>query len=267
MTNNVASINPEFHAEHRRLLSRFEILLGKKLTGAGEKGPLRESLEHAHYLFYKRRLDECSVELSRLGLFLEELEMIKAHNAQMFSKLIKPLRNQSGAQYYGARMELEIAYKLIHDRVRFRSREAPDFSISWVNEEVYIECTSAHMEKKPDCDLTYKISNAISGKGNKPYANARTVVSLDVTNLMHHHQQPGEATFNDWEKAVQPALEATPLGGVLVFFFMYEPASARIGSVYRRFDHPMIDPLLRSFLDTWFPFGKLKARSVFPEAP
>lgn len=254
----------DFHVEHRRLLSGFEYLLCTRLTGAGDKGPLRVSLEHASYLFYKRRLEECSVELSRLGLFLKELEVIKDHNAHVYSKLTKPLRNQSGAQYYGARMELEVAYKLIYDGVSFRSREAPDFSIAWVDEEIYIECTSTHMDKMPDCDLTYKMANAVSGKGNKPYANARTVIALDVTNLMHHHQQPGEATFNGWEKAVLPALEATALGGVLIYFFMYEPASARIGAAYRRFDHPTIDPLLRSYLDAWFPFGTLKARSVFP---
>jgi hypothetical protein len=125
-------------------------------------------------------------ELTTLALLVSDLKHIENFSRELRSHFRKMYQNNR-ADYYGFRMEVAAASLFIRRKMEFVKNESPDFIITMPGDEkVFVECGSAHLSKRREGDIGYKLASAVSSKASMPYCNLRTVLFLDITNIIHH---------------------------------------------------------------------------------
>jgi len=176
------------------------------------------------------------------------------------------LRKASLQNYFGLRLEIRIAAKLIKDKIPFEKSEAPDFKLDDVTRwpGVGIECTSAHLDlecaKRP-VDVLYKVIRAIESKTEDRYATPLTILAVDASNLLFHegHEECNKI-LGDKDVSnphLQGPVDASVFQSALYFTFASEPLKDGAGSDYLRvrIDRNGIDARCKDFLDLEWPFG------------
>ena len=242
------------------LVNNLSRLLEMRFT-PGETGndspvgkSLRKVLDYHNRGEYSRR----DHELAKMQLLTKHLGAIGHHDHHMLGQFAKQLRDSHGwDQYFGARLEINVAASLIRKGVTFRKREHPDFAILNTN-DVCIECASTHMNIPKTYDGKYNISRVIRAKSAKPYCNARAALFIDVTNLLYN-----DATNQIFFAKAELAAYVTKLlqqhrsqfGSVVLFTYMINKVLNRFESNYMRVDNTSLAPSLLFFLDQCYPHG------------
>lgn len=119
----------------------------------------------------------------RIGIFAMQLEAIKKKDEDLFRHFRRKLRRVSEKEYFGFRLEVQTVSLFYQMNIKFRKRESPDFSVEYEGAEVFVECCSINLNEPRDKDVGYKVISALTDKGRKPYANKKTALFLDYTNI------------------------------------------------------------------------------------
>jgi len=122
-------------------------------------------------------------EAFRIGNFAMQLETIKKKNEDLFRYFRRQLRRINEKEYFGFRLEVQTVSIFHQMNIKFRKRESPDFSVEYDGTEVFVECCSINLDEPKDKDVSYKVLSALIDKGRKPYANNKTALFLDHTNV------------------------------------------------------------------------------------
>jgi len=149
----------------------------------GFNGPVGRMIEDV--LDYHDQ-NQCFVrdwEAFRIGIFAMQLEAIKKKDENLFRHFRRKLRRISEKEYFGFRLEVQTVSIFYQMNIKFRKRESPDFSVEYEGAEVFVECCSINLDEPRGKDVSYKVLSALTDKGKKPYANNKTALFLDYTNI------------------------------------------------------------------------------------
>lgn len=196
-------------------------------------------------------------EITKLTLLASELKDLENFSPELLAKY-RNMYRKNRADYYGFRMEVAAASLFIRNKINFVKNESPDFIITMPNNEnVFVECGSAHLSKRKDSNIGYKIASALSGKLAMPYVNTKTVIFLDITNIIHH-TLTSEVYLQqeDIESIVKEQMSCRQIGGTCLFFYMLDKEKDYFGYHSITINNDNADPLLQSFLNTYFPAGE-----------
>lgn len=122
-------------------------------------------------------------EAFHIGIFAMQLEAIKKKDEDLFRHFRRQLRRISEKGYFGFRLEVQTVSIFYQMNIKFRKRESPDFSVKYEGAEVFVECCSINLDEPRGKDVSYKVLSALTDKGRKPYANNKTALFLDYTNI------------------------------------------------------------------------------------
>lgn len=187
---------------------------------------------------------------------LKEIEQFDKALLRKFKKeMLAHLRTTNAFDnYFGIRCEINIAASLIRKGVDFKKSESPDFVINRGN--LFIECGSTHVSK-PKPSSKFKIGSVINQKSKKAYANSKTALFIDITNIIHNELNTNNNTLEDLvviEKAyIKDVLVNSKFGNVTIFTYRHNRESNYFESTYARIDNNHIDSHLSVFLDEHYP--------------
>jgi hypothetical protein len=199
-------------------------------------------------------------ELAKVALFVKNLQNIEKHDKQLLNRYRYKIRKlASHDNYFGTRLEVNICSSLIRKKVNFEallesSIPTPDFVIHLSN-DVFIECTSAHLAKPKNVDLAYKIQPIIDKKASKNYCRPNTALFIDATNIFFHSLRNNAAPEAELFTKIQKMSKDTQFGSILIFRYIIDPTNQSFIHVYNRFDNDGADAALLCFLDTHYQFG------------
>lgn len=215
-----------------------------------------------------------ALELTRLQFLAKHLREVRDYNADLFEDLCSEIREAERGQldrYFGPRFEVDVAASLIRSGVDFSKRESPDFSVRQDGEEVFVECTSRHLEKPKDTDVRYKIGQEIRSKGEKDYCSPDTAIFVETTNIFAHMLHAGTlSSTEDLRDYLTEDLATTEFGAGVFFVVMVneDVEPARVEWNYLRVDRSNAASALTSFLDESFPVNGVEASQYrFPYVP
>ena len=193
-------------------------------------------------------------EITKLTLLASELKDIENFSPELLAKFRNMYRHNR-ADYYGFRMEVAAASLFIRRKINFVKNESPDFSITTPNnEDVFVECGSTHLSKRKDGNIGYKIAATVSSKIATPYMNTKTVLFLDITNIIHHSLISEVYLEQEQiESIVRKQMSSRQIGGTCLFFYMLDKEKDYFGYHSIRVDNDDADPLLLEFLNAQFP--------------
>ncbi len=215
--------------------------------------PIGEALKNILWYHDNGRHKERDYEIARLNLLVKHLEEIKQHDENMLNSFRSKI-NRDDANYYGFRFEVATAASLIRKKVNFEKTETPDFKIIYGNHEIFIECTSRHLDKPKSRD--YKIKSAILEKSEKSYCLPNTTLFIDITNIYHHSWLKGQLIQSgQLREYVISLLESIKFGSVVLFVFILNKDLNRLELNYLRIDGYQTDLALKKFLDYYYPLG------------
>ncbi|MBO8183262.1 MAG: hypothetical protein H0Z28_10810 [Archaeoglobus sp.] len=201
----------------------------------------------------EQKFEERDYEIIRLKLLVEDLQKIKHYDETMLVTFREKI-NRDETNYYGFRFEVAIAAFLISENVTFEKIESPDFRVLYDDKEVFIECTSRRTSDSSFRDVESKIRAAIEEKSGKDYCQANTALFVDVTNLYFHSISRGDLVDGqELKNYIGSLLEENDFGSVIIFVFILDKESNRFGLNYIRVDSNRIDPILKKFLDEYYP--------------
>ena len=199
------------------------------------------------------------LEIAMLQLLAKQLKNIEDYDTNLLKGFRRQIhRNNTWEQYFGIRMEINIAASLINKNAKFDKAESPDFIIHRKG-DVYIECGSIHIAKPNDDFLRKKISSVISKKSNKSYCNSTTALCVDTTNIFFHSALRKDFFTTDVLKGyTKDTLKnvKSEFGSVILFAYMLNQNLNRYESNYLRIDNKNIDEELMKLLNDFFPLGK-----------
>ncbi|WP_419831216.1 hypothetical protein [Endozoicomonas atrinae] len=155
--------------------------------------------------------------------------------------------------WQGLRFEIHVLASLIQKEINFNKQESPDFSIKFKQHNLYVEATSARLEKSKGLSHYKKIEYAISEKNSKPYANKNTALFIDITNIIFNESKIEEK--GDFEQLVSSIHEndSNNYGSVILFTFRMNYDLGHYESVWRRVDINGCSDDLVEFLDSIYP--------------
>lgn len=221
-----------FVEELTRLSEALEKLLGKKIIGGrkdqlGLIGFYYGEIEGFHLSGNVRKRNAVYEKLKRLFGELICAQIFFKSKRQEYRSIVRKLTSPQPSDSLGARAELMMLSFLMEDYFQSRSieltdiqkGEASDYTLRYKGETIYFEITSAHTGIPKSRPLTYKIATAINKKAKKSYANKRTAVFLDVTNVFYRDLQAGQFAGDLYRKVSYDALSSTNLGGVVLMLF------------------------------------------------
>jgi len=192
-------------------------------------------------------------ELTKLTLLVSELNDIEHFSHELLVQF-RNMYKKNRVDYYGFRMEVAAASLFIRRTITFKKNESPDFIVTVPNNEnIFVECGSAHLSKHKDRDIGYKIASMVSGKVAMPYVNTRTVLFLDITNIIHHTLISEIYLEQEQiESIVKKEMNAKPVGGTCLFFYMLDKEKDYLGYHSIRINNDNVDHVLQKFLDEQF---------------
>lgn len=201
-----------------------------------------------------RDIERAKSYLSVPTKLLEDLMTIKRFDTSLYAEFKTNLEEVEFERYYGVREEIAAARSLIIKGLSFKHPDPPDFVFEYANQELKMECTSAHVETSDD--YMQKITNKISDKATKPYANRQCILVMDITNIIHNvvgqggHPAPQilkqrvkeDAEIFDWE-----------FGSIILITYMLNPDNERFERNYLRCDTTYTEGTILNFLEEHFP--------------
>jgi len=236
-------------------------MLGMRFTpgSPAQESPVGASLKATLRYHNEGKYELRDTEMAKLALFERHLLTIKAR-PDVLRVFAQRMRSPDAwNQYFGTRLEVNIAASLLRKGVEFEKTEPPDFTIHWHGNQLLLECGSAHLTERKDTDVRYKLDSVIHEKSAKPYCCPAAALCIDGTNILF------SAAYNDvaWTKAelvqyIRCSLRrhSSAFGSVLVFTYIIDRNRRRFESNYLRIDNAAPDVALVSFLDEFYPRGE-----------
>lgn len=194
-------------------------------------------------------------QLTILSLLASELKDIENFSPSLLS-LFRKMYKKNRVDYYGFRMEVAAASLFIRRQIDFVKHERPDFIIKMPDGDLFVECGSVHLSKHKDGNIGYKIASAVNKKVAMSYMNKRTILFLDITNVIHHtlisrvYLEQGHI-----ESIVNEQMNRRQIGGTCLFFYMLDKEKDYLGYHGIRINNEDVDPLLGEFLNRHIPLG------------
>jgi len=228
-------------------------------SGVGSKSPIGRSL--AAILYYQNQGDyiQSNCELGKMTLLANQLKEIERYDPDLLKvfrgKIRKSVRRD---QFFGVRLEVNIAVTLFRSGAEFIRGESPDFIIHRENESIFIECGSAHLSRaRPPGDLKYKIGSVINQKSKKKYCGHSTALCIDTTSV-YYNSLINETLLEKGEirAYVTKALQTVTFGSVIVFTYVFNVRTNAFESGYIRIDGVNVDRTLVNLLNECFPMGE-----------
>lgn len=199
-------------------------------------------------------IDSANSFLSVAMKFLDDLYTIKKYDSEVYQKLKRELEEVEFERYYGVREEIAAARSLIIKGLNFTHPDPPDFVFEYSGKELKMECTSAHIESTQD--FMQKITNKISSKALKPYADDDCILVMDITNIIHEIVGRGDhPALMALKKRVKEDAEIFNWGFssiILITYFM-NADTERFERNYIRCDTPNSSGEMLKFLEDHFP--------------
>jgi hypothetical protein len=231
------------------------------IPARGERlDPAQIVLEHMQ----RGDADLAQGEMFQLQLFVRHLGDVQRHRPDVFAGLQTRMYACAQADnYFGLRMEANIASTLARARVPFALQERPDFSVN--DGELFLECSSVWPDtKKPERDYRARVDAALRKKAGQRYARTDTALAVEITSVMAamvtHRRQPKDTDFHEF---LENRLNASGYGSLLLFSITYSGRERTLESCYLRLDARVIDPRLRTFLEERFPLGDHRVYEPF----
>lgn len=231
-----------------------EFFLHGKLTA---KLPLKQNIEVIVEDHNNRQYG-----LARLAMFILDLQQIEIHSEQILQYFQKIYKRVTPNEYYGFRLEVDITATLINKDITFKNEMNDetfgDIRITETLPNVFLECTSCHIDKHKFSSFLYKIKSAIHKKQKKPYCNEHTALLIDVTNIFFArsiiHALISNQELDSCMKDIQRRLS---FGSIILFVYLInrDRREHRFQNLYFRYDQPKISSELRFTLDKAFPIG------------
>jgi hypothetical protein len=201
---------------------------------------------------------ERDAEILKVALLAKNLKEVRQHNEEAFSQFKRSIKKcMKAADFYGLRMEIQIASSLARKNINFTKRESPDFEITVNGQKVFIECTSLHFSAtggNPD----NKIIGAIRKKAHMPYANNNTALFIDFTNLLSISDRSVHKSIRE---IIEGELTDENYGSIMLFSYAFYDHGKSIVSHYTRIDSKHISKTLHEFIDKNFPRGKIEPQT------
>jgi hypothetical protein len=246
---------PDFISYYSQLALELSRLLGVRfIPGRGLEGVVGKMLGGVIIYHNQGNNEFRDREITKLTLLASELNDIENFGAELLAQF-RNMYRKNRADYYGFRMEVAAASLFIRRKITFKKNESPDFIVTMPNnEDVFVECGSAHLSKRKDKDIGYKIASAVSNKATMPYVNTRTALFLDITNIIHHTLISEIYLEQEYiESIVKKEMNGRQVGGTCLFFYMLDKEKAYFGYHLIRIDNDSVDFLLQEFLSEHFP--------------
>jgi len=204
-------------------------------------------------------------ELSKLNMFRKHLSEVEERDRELFNEYKRELNQVGYDRYFGIRFELDVAASLIRKGVAYSHPDPPDFEIQHGDQELAIECTSAHFSGG-DRTKREKFTQCLTSKSSKDYFNQNTALFIDVTNLDYAAATgvtSGSINEDDEKRWIRECSENFNLdiGSVVTFRYMGDEQGIR--HEYRRCDiDGNIAGHLRAFLDEHYPVGDTRTKTL-----
>jgi len=229
------------------------------------KHPLTITFEEIDRNHREQKFQLRDTLIGKIRLLIKHLLVIENYDSSLLEKFKVKLLKVTDKEYFGERLEINIAFSLIQKRRNFRKLDPPDFEII-ENPSFFIECTSTHLTRpmKKIRDLQKKLQTAIRKKSKKDYSNENTALFIDITNLLFHDEGKNFSK-DEISKIVKKVLSKNKFGNVTTFAYMTNLEDGSYNSTYIRIDNTKINQNLLKFLDQSFPkaFGRFE-RIVIP---
>jgi hypothetical protein len=171
------------------------------------------------------------------------------------------LLDSDPGNFYGTRLELTIAARLIKVKLPFNMPDPPDFQITTNRDAVGLECASLHFvaPQKEMPKIWRKLEGCIAEKAAKPYCNLNTALVVDVTNIHAHgsdaaHLFDTPTSMKDFIAHVQGSGQKR-FGSIVTVTWNYLPDLHKLTSGYVRHDEVNANSDLVALLDLVFPYG------------
>lgn len=212
-----------------------------------------------------------------LAKLVEDLGRIQKSKPKLFRHYRKRMKTGGSAEYRGTRFEIGTASALIRNSIEFSipqlsSEASPDFILETEQGKLKLECSAPQLRTASSEDLLYKITAKLKEKSEKSYADATTIVMLDVTDLIY--SRPGCSIIHKvtLRSEVVAFVSTLPIASALIVFYALETGylSQKISRIYLRCDNPAINPLPKAFLDKLYPITgsyRLLDTHAFPSQP
>lgn len=206
-------------------------------------------------------------EAERLGLLAQDLRQLQTHNPVVFKAFRRTYRKLTINEFFGWRHELRVAADFTARRIQFGKQEAPDFRIEPAdgNGLLFIECGSVNLAEAKDRDVSYKLRAVVDAKAAKPYANKRTALFLDYTNVLFSSVFGAEVLSAEAANiAVRSAFAASPFGAIVALALVVDPTGNRFTMVGMSETASDAAPDLASFIQQYAPNGPAQEVSFVP---
>ena len=238
------------------LLHELNILLDLKKLFKSPKNIILKRVKIIESLINKQDADNVMQEYCYMRLFTQNLLKIKDIDKSMFNRFKRDITRQSHRiNWYGIRAEVGIAANLLTNfKGSVTKSESPDFILNKDISPVYLESTMAIVTTKKS-DVLYKIGAAINKKNSKPYANKRTALCIDLTNIFHRYFEVQSNQESDLFNWINDYLRNNEIkyGAIVILLNLYLPQQRRCQSVYRALKLDNCSDKLVEFLDDVFP--------------
>lgn len=232
----------------------------------GTNHPLTQNFVAIDNYHKQGKLDLRNMLIGKIRLLVKHLKDIEKHDPSLLEHFRKKMLKVRDREYYGERLEINIASSLIRKNVKFTKSESPDFK-KIDNLDIHIECSSAHLtqEIKDEKRLQGKLRKAILKKSKKGYARPNVALFLDITNIYYHDIKTGsEFTFKEnLHKFVRKVLTKSKFGSVILFSYLLDPDKKQYFSNHVRIDNTKINDNLLNFLNSYFPLGNVHFEKHF----
>jgi len=238
----------------------FEIgrLLNMKVIRKGH--PVADTLNSIWVHHTKQEFNARDVSLGNITLLMKNLQRIESYDKQLLHHFQKNMKKPTKENYYGLRLEIQIASNLIKNQIKFKKSESPDFIIFYNNSKIFVECTSTHVRKIMP-NPAYKIVSAITKKSQKPYCNELTALAIDITNLIFSSKHNVYVSGKYLKQEILKVLSSSKFGSILLEFYILDKKKGVYSQNYHRIDNKNIDTKLKQFLDSNYPMGKVWKRN------
>jgi hypothetical protein len=210
-------------------------------------------------LFNKGDFTTQKYELAKLTFLVNSLGAIEANSPKILKKIKKKMKMaiKDHANYLGLRFEINQAYALLSKGVKIEYQDKPDFKVvTTKNYELFFECGSTHFFYEPKGDILDKLYTVIKEKSDKSYANLKTGLFIDVTNLVH---MSTKNKIPDLSIKMRKVIESTNnnYGAIILIMYLIDNDRDRFGCNYIRVNNANIDSSLNMFLNMYYPNGSL----------
>ncbi len=204
----------------------------------------------------KDKLHRLFASYFNLKLLVQDLNRVEKHDAMLLDDFTGMLLKSNEDNYYGDRLELQVASFLVGKNIPFTKSESPDFWTTQGGKRIGFECTSVHYKttKPSDKALHDKIGKAINAKSKKTYAARSLAVFIDITNVHSFSTDADNLLGNpvSLKNYLGNKLRRTNYGSIILFTYVLQSAPSLSWATASRVDAPNADPELLAFLDSSF---------------